>query len=55
MQTRRPAAGRAEVTAYSLDKFRKHRLRSGIALSEVDYLETLRRVYAAIDATYLDA
>jgi hypothetical protein len=54
-QTRRPTAGRSEVTSYSLDKFRKHRMRSGIAISEAEFLDALRRVYAAIDATYLDA
>jgi len=54
-KTRFPAAGRPEVTAYSLDRFRKHHLRSGIAITEAEYLEVLRRVYAAIDATYADA
>ena len=54
-KTRFPAAGRREVTAYSLDRFHKHHERSGIAITEADYREVLRRVYAAIDATYADA
>ena len=47
-----PKAGRTEMIAYSLDKFRKHQRRSGIVITEADYRDALRRVYAIIDATF---
>lgn len=50
--TRFPATGRREMIDYSLGKFRKHHWRSSIAITEEEYLEVLRRIYVAIDATY---
>jgi len=49
--TRVPYAGRPEMTAYSLDRFRRSHKQSGIAVTEAGYEAILRRVYALIDAT----